>query len=200
MRIAEDGSHDREIDRLVSEDIEIAPYDPAWPAAFAAEKAHLLASLPGDLIKRVEHFGSTAVSGLAAKPIIDMLVEVTSLDAARARIVPILQSQGYEYLWRPTHGDDGPPFYAWFIKRDTATRVRTHHIHMVEASFSEHWRRLIFRDLLIAHAEIAREYETLKRRLARDHPNDRVAYTLGKTTFIEAVMARAAKDRYGIDD
>ena len=200
MSIAEDGGHDRAIARLTSEDIEIAPYDPAWPAAFAAEKAHLLASLPGDLITRVEHFGSTAVSGLAAKPIIDILVEVTSLDAARARIVPILQFQGYEYFWRPTHGDDGPPFYAWFIKRDPATRVRTHHIHMVEASFSEHWRRLIFRDFLSAHPDVAREYEALKRRLATDHPNDRVAYTHGKTTFIEAVMAQAAGDRHGIDD
>src|SRR5262245_30582320 len=108
------------IQRLVHEEVSIVPYDPAWPEAFAAEKAHLLASLPGDVIRRVEHFGSTAVRGLAAKPIVDILVEVTSLEVTRARIVPILESQGYEYLWRPTHGDDGPPFYAWFIKRDAA--------------------------------------------------------------------------------
>lgn len=182
------------IQRLVQEDVAIAAHDPAWPRTYAAEKAHLLASLPNDLIRRVEHFGSTAVPGLAAKPIIDMLVEVTDLEATRTRIVPILEGQGYEYLWRPTYGDDGPPFYAWFIKRDAATGVRTHHIHMVEANFAEHWRRLIFRDFLIAHPAIAREYEALKRRLAADHPNDRVAYTRGKTTFIEAVMARAERE------
>ncbi len=182
------------ITRLVQEHVSIAPYDPAWPRAFAAEKAHLLASLPHDLIGRVEHFGSTAVPGLAAKPIIDMLVEVTDLEATRTRIVPILEGQGYEYLWRPTHGDDGPPFYAWFIKRDAITAVRTHHIHMVEPSFAEHWRRLLFRDFLSAHPEVARDYEALKRRLAADHPNDRVAYTRGKTTFIETVMARAERE------
>lgn len=182
------------IQRLVQEDVAIAAYDPEWPRAFAAERARLLALRPADLIRRVEHFGSTAVPGLAAKPIVDMLVEVTDLDACKARIAPILEAQGYEYLWRPTHGEDGPPFYAWFIKRDAVTGVRTHHIHMVEASFAEHWRRLIFRDVLIAHPDVAREYEALKRRLAADHPNDRVAYTRGKTTFIELVMARAARD------
>jgi len=182
------------IEKLVQEDVAIAAYDPEWPRAFAAEKARLLALRPADLIRRVEHFGSTAVPGLAAKPIVDMLVEVTDLDACKACIAPILEAQGYEYLWRPTHGEDGPPFYAWFIKRDAVTGVRTHHIHMVEASFAEHWRRLIFRDVLIAHPDVAREYEALKRRLAADHPNDRVAYTRGKTTFIESVMTRAARD------
>lgn len=182
------------IEKLVQEDVAIAAYDPEWPRAFAAEKARLLALRPADLIRRVEHFGSTAVPGLAAKPIVDMLVEVTDLDACKACIAPILEAQGYEYLWRPTHGEDGPPFYAWFIKRDAVTGVRTHHIHMVEASFAEHWRRLIFRDVLIAQPDVAREYEALKRRLAADHPNDRVAYTRGKTTFIESVMTRAARD------
>ena len=188
--MASERTEDR-IRRLVREEVGIAPSDPAWPRAFVAEKAHLLATLPNDLIRRIEHFGSTAVPGLAAKPIIDILVEVSDLDATRARIVPILEAQGYEYLWRPTHGDDGPPFYAWFIKRDAMTGVRTHHIHMVEASFAEHWRRLLFRDFLIAHPEVAREYEALKRRLAADHPNDRVAYTRGKSTFIESVTERA---------
>src|SRR5262245_58670137 len=182
------------IQRLVYEEVSIVPDHPAWPEAFAAEKTHLLASLPGDLIGRIEHFGSTAVPGLAAKPIIDILVEVASLEATRARIAPILESQGYEYLWRPTHGDDGPPFYAWFIKRDAASGTRTHHIHMVEASFWEHWRRLLFRDFLIAHPEVAREYEALKHQLAADHPNDRVAYTRGKTTFIEAVTEQAERE------
>lgn len=182
------------IRRLVQEDVAIAAYDPAWPHAFAAERAHLLASLPADLIRRVEHFGSTAVPGLAAKPIIDMLVEVADLEATKVRIAPILEGQGYEYLWRPTYGDDGPPFYAWFIKRDARTGARTHHIHMVEAGFSEHWRRLAFRDFLIAHPAAAREYEALKRRLAADHASDRVAYTRGKTAFIESVMARAARE------
>jgi GrpB-like predicted nucleotidyltransferase (UPF0157 family) len=178
--------------RLVAEEIEVVPYDPRWPDWFAREKAHLLACLPAGLIRRVEHFGSTAVPGLAAKPVVDMLVEVTSLEETRARIVPILEAQGYEYLWRPTRGDDGPPFYAWFIRRDPRTGARTHHIHMVEASFTEHWDRLRFRDHLIANPAAAREYEELKLRAAAAHPRDRAAYTEAKTEFILRLTRQAS--------
>jgi len=67
------------------------------------------------LIRRIEHFGSTAVPGLAAKPIIDMLVEVPSLRAAKLDVAPVLCAAGYEYFWRPTFGDNVPPWYAFFI-------------------------------------------------------------------------------------
>lgn len=174
------------IRKAVQEDVAIVPYDPKWPRLFCEEKEHLSACLPRELIGRIEHFGSTAVPGLAAKPIIDMLVEVTSLEEARCRIVPILESQGYEYFWRPTWGNDTPPFYGWFIKRDSRG-LRTHHIHMVEGHF-EHWDRLLFRDYLIAHPDRASEYQRLKMHLAAKYPNDRVAYTKGKTDFIMRVM------------
>src|SRR5437870_3231621 len=106
------------IRRLSQEHVDIAVYDAQWPALFLAEKEHLLQCLPRDLVRRVEHFGSTAIPGMAAKPVIDMLVEVASLDLTKISIATLLQRQGYDYLWRPTIGDDGPPFYAWFIKRD----------------------------------------------------------------------------------
>lgn len=128
---------EQRVARLVQEGVAIVPYDERWPSMFRDEKAHLSACLPPELLGRIEHFGSTAVPGLAAKPIIDILVEVTDLEATKARIVPILTGQAYEYLWRPTHGDDGPPFYAWFIKRDARHGNRTHHVHMVEPSFSK---------------------------------------------------------------
>lgn len=185
---------DARIRRLVQEDVALVPYDPAWPEAFRREKEHLLACLPADVIRRVEHFGSTAVPGLPAKPVVDLLVEVSDLTTVRQEVVPILEAQGYDYLWRPTHGDDGPPFYAWFIKRDPATGVRTHHIHMVEADFQGYWERLLFRDYLIAHPDVARAYAELKERLAAEHPNDRVAYTRGKTAFITRVTELAKRD------
>lgn len=181
------------IQRLVREEVAVVPYDPAWPRLFSSEKRHLLSCLPGDLIRRVEHFGSTAVPGLAAKPIVDMLIEVTGLDETKVRIAPILEAQGYEYFWRPTHGDDVPPFYAWFIKRDQDTGARTHHIHMVERDFSGHWDRLLFRDYLIEQPRMAKEYEALKFRLAAASPRDRVAYTRGKTEFIEKVTEQAKR-------
>ena len=175
---------EQRIRRVTQEDVALVPYDTRWPELFRQEKEHLLGCLPNDLVQRIEHFGSTAVPGLAAKPIVDVLVEVTDLEETRGRIAPVLEAQGYDYFWRPTHGDDGPPFYAWFIKRDPSSGARTHHIHMVERDFVDHWDRLLFRDYLIEHPQAARDYQSLKRRLASAYPNDRVAYTEGKTEFI----------------
>ena len=181
------------IERVLQEQVSIVAYDPNWPRMFAQERDHLLGSLPRGMIGRIEHFGSTAIPGLAAKPIVDMLVEVSSLDETKSRIVPVLEGQGYDYFWRPTRGDDVPPFYAWFIKRDAAG-VRTHHIHMIEKDF-EQWERLLFRDYLNEHPKVAKEYEALKLRLASVYPNDRVAYTDGKTDYVVRVT-QIAKEYY----
>ncbi len=180
--------------RVVKEEVAIAPYDPDWPRLFEEEKQHLLRCLPPELVRRIEHFGSTAVPGLPAKPIVDILVEITDLDETRQRIAPILEEQGYDYFWRPSWGDDVPPFYAWFIKRDRHGK-RTHHIHMVEDYF-EHWDRLFFRDYLIGHPEVAKEYADLKLSLSQVYQDDRVAYTSAKTDFIVRVT-EIAKKYYG---
>jgi len=180
---------EEKITRVVKEEVIVVPCDPRWPEMFEQERLHLLSCLPADLIKRIEHFGSTAVPGLSAKPIVDILVEVTNLDETKIRIAPILEKQGYDYFWRPTWGDDTPPFYAWFIKRDN-TGKRTHHIHMVEAEF-EHWDRLLFRDYLIEHPHVAGEYSKLKEKLSNIHNKGRVAYTEAKTDFIKAITKRA---------
>jgi GrpB-like predicted nucleotidyltransferase (UPF0157 family) len=179
------------IERVVREEVAVVPYDPQWPFLFQREKEHLLSCLPADLIGRIEHFGSTAVPGMSAKPIIDILVEVFDLQETRRRIVPILESQGYEYFWRPTWAGNIPPFYAWFIKRDAGGN-RTHHIHMIEPDF-EHWDRLLFRDYLISHPDVAEAYHQLKIRLAATHSHDRVAYTEGKTEFIVRVTEEAKR-------
>jgi len=187
-------TREQRIQRLVAEEIAIVAYDPRWPQQFRAERDHLGSCLPRDVVRRIEHFGSTAVPGLAAKPIVDMLVEVSDLEAVEARVVPLLESQGYDYLWRPTHGEDTPPFYAWFIKRDAAGR-RTHHIHMVERHF-EHWDRLLFRDYLIEYPAVAREYARLKLGLAAELRHDRVGYTQRKTEFVLRTTQQA-KLHYG---
>ena len=98
---------EQKIARVLSEDVAIQAYDPTWPESFRRERDYLLSCLPNDLLGRIEHFGSTAVPGLAAKPIVDMLVEVTDLEAAKSRIVPLLEGQGYDYFWRATKGEDG---------------------------------------------------------------------------------------------
>jgi GrpB-like predicted nucleotidyltransferase (UPF0157 family) len=185
---------EEKIARVVKEDVAVVPYDPRWPEMFEQERIHLVACLPDDLIRRIEHFGSTAVPGLSAKPVVDMLIEVVSLDETKKHIVPILEAQGYDYFWRPSWGDDTPPFYAWFIKRDESGN-RTHHIHMVESHF-EHWDRLLFRDYLMEHPNIAKEYGNLKIRLSGMHQNDRIAYTQAKGEFIKQVTEKA-KHYYG---
>ncbi len=185
---------EEKVARVVKEEVAVAPYDPVWPRWFEAEKEHLSECLPPELVRRIEHFGSTAIPGLPAKPIIDILVEVTDLGETRRRIAPVLEDQGYDYFWRPSWGDDVPPYYAWFIKRGHDGK-RTHHIHMVEAHF-EHWDRLLFRDYLIEHPAVAREYATLKLSLSQQYHHDRVAYAKAKTGFIVKVT-ELAKGHYG---
>jgi GrpB-like predicted nucleotidyltransferase (UPF0157 family) len=178
------------IQRVVREKILIVPYDPSWPQLFQQEKEHLLGCLPKELIRRIEHFGSTAVPGLSAKPIIDILIEVTSIELTKEKIVPVLESQGYEYFWRPSLFK-GQPFYVWLIKRNQKG-IRVYHIHMMESQI-EHSDELFFRDYLIEHPETTAEYQALKLRLAEKYSNDREAYTKAKTDFILKVTTEAKR-------
>ncbi len=177
----------QKIDRVVVETVEIVDYDPTWPEKFAAEKAHLLADLPDGMIVRIEHFGSTAVVGLAAKPVVDMVVEVADVQRAKVVVPEILEPQGYDCFWRPTSGDDTPPWHTWCIARDAAGR-RTHHLHVGAVGFKDN--ELRYRDILDTHSDVAADYVALKMRLAKDHEHDRETYTVGKTEFIKQVMAR----------
>ena len=188
---------EQKVQRVLREEIALAPYNPRWPELFREEEAHLRACLPPGVIRRIEHMGSTSVPGLVAKPIIDILIEVSDLEAARTQIAPILEAQGYDYFWRATFGEDIPPFYAWFIKRDPHTGARTHHLHMITTApeFAGHWENLLFRDHLIAHPDVAAEYGKLKLQLADTHRHDRVAYTAAKSAFIARVVDEAREWR-----
>jgi GrpB-like predicted nucleotidyltransferase (UPF0157 family) len=184
---------EQKLQRVISEKVDISHYDPQWPVLFENEKKHLLSCLPQGLITRIEHFGSTAVPGLCAKPIVDLLVEVKSLEETKQKVAPILESQGYDYFWRPSFGDDVPPFYAFFIKRD-AQGQRTHHIHMIEADF-EHWDKLFFRDYLREFSDVAGEYQKIKMELSEKFHGDRIKYTNAKTDFIVRIT-KIAKEYY----
>jgi uncharacterized protein YeaO (DUF488 family) len=91
---------EEKIARVVGEEVAVEPYNPCYPMMFEQERPHLLSCLPHDLIQRIEHFGGTAIPGLSAKPIVDILIEVTSLNETKKRIVPILDAQGYD-IWLP---------------------------------------------------------------------------------------------------
>ena len=176
------------IRELMSEPIALAPYDPQWPERYAEAVIYLQSVLPADLVLRIDHIGSTAITGCSAKPVIDVQVEVTSLERVRMEVVPVLEADGHEFIWRPTIGEEAP-FYAWFIRRNAEGR-RTHHFHCVEPDAASEDRRL-FRDALRADPGLVAGYEALKRELSEAHPNDRAAYTKGKTRFVTEVVANA---------
>ncbi len=176
------------IQELTREHIAIVPYDIDWPARYAAIEERLARTLPLGLFTRIAHIGSTAVPGLSAKPIIDVQVEVTSLERVRREVVPMMQELGYEYIWRPTMGEEAP-FYAWFIGRN-AQGERTEHIHMVQPDPASE-DRLLFRDFLRSHPAEASRYEALKQQLLRAHADDRAAYTQGKTDYIHSIVHQA---------
>ena len=180
-------SLEQRIEEAIREEISIGPYDPGWPQLFEREAAFLQRILPKSIVVKIEHFGSTAVPGLEAKPIIDMLVEVSSLVDTQEHIVPILEAVGYDYFWRT---DVSPP-YAWFIKRDSQGK-RTHHIHMVEGD-SKLWERLFFRDYLREFSDEAKHYAELKQALAAKFSHDRIAYTEAKTEYVGAITERAKR-------
>ena len=178
--------------------IVIAGYDPAWPERFERERAEILRVCGADAFARIEHVGSTAVPGLAAKPIIDIMPGLRSLDDAAALIAP-LAGIDYEYVpefERPNAIDEGMPFRRYF--RKDVEGERAFHMHMVEAG-SEFWRdHLLFRDYLRNSPEDAREYERVKSRVAAEYnanltpeSNINLGYTDRKSDCIDAIMAKA---------
>ena len=169
------------------DEVIIVEYDPRWPTLFEEEAARVWKALSHDIVVDIEHIGSTAVPGLAAKPIIDLMVGVHSLENAQVA-VPLLEALGYVY-WR----SDPRRERMFFVKGMPPYGLqRTHHLHIVEAS-GEFWKRLLFRDYLRAHPREAQRYEALKRDLAVRFPKDREGYTDGKREYIQAVMEKACK-------
>ncbi|MBP7449532.1 MAG: GrpB family protein [Flavobacteriales bacterium] len=179
---------EQRIKALTKEPIEIVPYDTQWPARYTEVESELKRMLPRMLAQRITHIGSTAVPGLSAKPVIDVQVEVSDMERVKEEVVPAMEAVGYEFIWRPTMGDEAP-FYAWFIKRNSAGE-RTVHVHMVEPGQAS-VDRIIFRDHLRNDPQEAARYEALKNDLARKFPKDRAAYTVNKTAYIKEVLTKA---------
>ncbi len=164
------------------EPVQIAEYDPAWPVLFERERGLIEAAL-ADLVAAIEHVGSTAVPGLGAKPVIDIMIGVRNLADGEKCVRP-LEELGYEY-----RGEAGIPGRLYF-RRLTGGR-RSHQIHMVEHG-GDFWRRhRLFRDYLREHREEAKAYHELKVRLAERFGTDRLGYNEAKTEFIELVMTKA---------
>lgn len=164
----------------MSEAIELHAADPGWPAAFEAERVLILPcfSTPPLLL---EHMGSTAIPGLPAKPIIDIIALVDDLDAAQDCIAA-LEAAGFEY--RADYTDKTKIF---LMKRDARDGRRTHHLHIHDDG-DEVRRHLMFRDALRGDDALRNAYRDLKQDLAARHRDDRMAYSRHKTAFIDTVV------------
>ena len=166
----------------INEEVRLREHDSAWALAFDLERVRLHALSPG-IFLGIEHIGSTAVAGLPAKPIIDILAGVASLEGVDV-LIDRLCDNGYA---------TSAEFNATLTDRKWLMRWRdghrTHHLHIVEFGGTP-WRdRLAFRDVLRSDPATARRYAELKADLAARHASDREAYTDAKAEFVRAVVA-----------
>ena len=168
----------------MAEPVAVVEYDPRWPARYDEERERLAAAL-GDDAAVIEHIGSTAVPGLAAKPIIDILVAARRFPLGASHVAA-MEALGYEHL-----GEYGIPGRAYFRRR--SPRPRTHHVHVYAAGYDRIRAHLLFRDYLRAHPMEAARYGDLKRELARRHL-DPAAFQTGKSAFIVEVLERARRN------
>ncbi len=162
--------------------IEIVAYDPGWPAMFEVERLRLQEVLAPWLAAGIEHIGSTAVPMLPAKPVIDIMAPVHTLQASRDAIEALGRAG---YLYCPYK----PDLMHWFCK--PGPTKRTHHLHLVPIGSSLWRERLAFRDALRSSPKLANDYAALKTRLAAQFRLDREAYTDAKTPFVQMVLCGA---------
>jgi GrpB-like predicted nucleotidyltransferase (UPF0157 family) len=165
----------------------VRPHDARLIAQAEIECARLATLLEPWLVDGVEHVGSTAVPGLAAKPIMDLMASVDDPDTVVAQAGERLTSDGWCYV-RPEL--DQRPWRRFFVKPDASGQRRVAHLHVIKVGHPRWSQQIAFRDALRHDDELARQYEDLKRRLAAQHPDDREAYTDAKATFVADALGR----------
>lgn len=169
--------------------IELVPYNTEWPKLAEIEIKKLFEALPKNHILDIQHVGSTAIFGMLAKPIIDIQIAVDSLKAIKPIAINILKLLGYVY-W-----DENPDSERLFFVKGMPPfgKKRTHHVHIVEPGSKQWKNKIIFRDYLISHPELAHDYEKLKRSLATLYTYDREQYTDAKASFINKILKNASE-------
>lgn len=165
----------------MKDEIVIRDYSSTWPMDYLRELKGITDLLILDEIVDIQHFGSTSVPGLAAKPVIDIIIGFQSFAVAEQRLTA-LESLAYEYVEAVS-----VPGGRLFLKKEPRTR----HVHFVEYG-TEHWHLpLIFRDYIRVHQQARMDYEALKKQNSQQFRFDRVGYTNAKTNFIHNILAKA---------
>jgi GrpB-like predicted nucleotidyltransferase (UPF0157 family) len=165
--------------------VEVVQHDPNWYSLFDTESKQITTAL-GENVIEIHHIGSTSIETIYAKPIIDILVEVSSISKVDENNSQ-MQSLGYQCM-----GEFGIKARRFFLK-DNKAGVRTHHVHVFEADSPQVMRHLVFRDYLNTHLEEAQAYSTLKQSLANKYPLDIERYMDGKYEFIQEIDRKAAE-------
>jgi GrpB-like predicted nucleotidyltransferase (UPF0157 family) len=177
---------DRENTRQALGEVVIEPPNPSWPEYFSRER-ELLRPFLGRIAEELQHYGSTAVAGLSAKPVIDMMAPVASLDEAD-ELGHRLATAGYQKI-------DAGFFKRRFFRRQADGAALAYHLHLAVAPAWPIKNELLLRDWLIQHPEVARAYEALKMELAAAYGDDMPRYTEGKTTFLRSAVNHARLKR-----
>lgn len=154
-------------------------YNPSWPKRFKQEKQLLLEVAGQWNVGAIEHVGSTAVPGMPAKPVIDIMFGVESLPGSQPAIAALVAA-GYEY-W-PYKKE----VMHWFCKPSDA--FRTHHLHLIPYQSSLWQERIRFRNVLRTNTSVFDDYAALKKRLACDYKHDRERYTQAKGPFVQKIL------------
>jgi GrpB-like predicted nucleotidyltransferase (UPF0157 family) len=160
----------------------VVPHNPNWKQQYTIE-ARRLTGVLGPEVVETYHIGSTAIPGILAKPIIDIMIAVWNI-ARIDQYNDALAKLGYD-----AKGEKGIPGRRFFARGNPA--LRSHHVHIFQTGHPDIERHLIFRDYLIAHPEEAHAYAHLKDQLAQRFPEDRESYTNGKGDFINEMNRRA---------
>lgn len=174
---------------MSTDSISLSPYDDKWPDLAKKEIAAIREVLP-TIDFEIEHIGSTAIPGLPAKPIIDLLIGVDNLTDAKQFVEP-LERIGYSY-WRANPKE----WHFYFVKGLPLAggAGRTHHVHIYEKNHEDFRKKVLFRDYLRTHSDAAQEYLRLKQNLCNQFSDDREAYTNGKTEFVSSILKLAAEE------
>jgi GrpB-like predicted nucleotidyltransferase (UPF0157 family) len=168
-------------------DVVVVPPDPLWQTKFSRESIGVLHAL-GITAIAIHHIGSTSIPGIYAKPIVDMLLEVDTLENLEAR-QEALTVLGYEAMGE--FGISGRRHY----RKCNASRVRAFHLHAYAAGSPHIERHLAFRDYMTLHRDLAAEYSELKQRLAYEHAHSIEEYQNGKDAFIREAERQALQWR-----
>lgn len=165
----------------------VSEYNPEWIKEYDHEKMKINSALR-DVILSIEHIGSTSIPGLGSKPIIDIMVGVSDLKQIAETQITRLEQIGYEYVFKSDF-----PERRFF--RKGKWRAGTHHLHIYKYKDKNWINNILFREYIKKDTRMLEEYFNLKKKLEQQYKHDRVAYTAGKSKFIERIIRMAMEDK-----